>query len=262
MDSRFEQAKIWEEAARRRWEEVYELSVKYLQSPSDAILLDLQECTTEALEKLRSALDFCAAELYERCHGQSPASAGVKVYFPIAPRGAKQSNFAAILGRTIPDLSRARPDLVQLLESFQEFSSPTNRWLPDLATLAMQDRHVQFSHQEKVEHGGLYMTNVSVTDDGSATPRYKSGYLIIALGGKAIIPAKTAFRSDQFTIRGPRTINGSPPLLDPPGEDEAQVQACAFTVIRFKGTGEMVPMFLFGAWRGIQNIIQKLESSV
>jgi hypothetical protein len=52
----------------------------------------VQDRATEVLDKLRSALDYCAHELYERFNG-SPPGATTKVYFPIARRRAKKIDF-------------------------------------------------------------------------------------------------------------------------------------------------------------------------
>jgi hypothetical protein len=62
MTMRFEQAKVLVAGARRRLAEVDALCDKHLQNPARENLLLVQEATKEVLDKLRSALDFCASE--------------------------------------------------------------------------------------------------------------------------------------------------------------------------------------------------------
>lgn len=45
----------------------------------------------------------------------------------------------------MPGVLQCRPELLQVLESFQPFASPNNEWLADLATLSNQTKHVHLS---------------------------------------------------------------------------------------------------------------------
>ena len=79
--------------------------------------VDLQIGIKEIIDGLRSALDYVAYELAKK-HG---ALTGTwKVYFPIAARGANADDFKSLVGRNISGLVNNRPDLVSVLEGFQE----------------------------------------------------------------------------------------------------------------------------------------------
>src|SRR5262245_7460126 len=94
---------------------------------SGLVSVELQVLVKEIFDHLRSALDYCARELYEKCVAGPPTN----VYFPIAAKGASRADFPSLVNNKIRGLLPARPDLVRALESFQEFDSPDNAWLPD-----------------------------------------------------------------------------------------------------------------------------------
>src|SRR5262249_18343432 len=102
------------------------------------------------LDNLRSALDFSSREVCERSGGPPPATA--KVYFPVARPGDKPADFRSLVGTNMPGVLGSRDDLIDVLASFQEFSSPKdNAWLPDFATLANENKHIQLSYQTLTE---------------------------------------------------------------------------------------------------------------
>jgi hypothetical protein len=96
----------------------------------------------EIVEHLRSALDYCAREICESC---GPVSSGRPIYFPIVPRGFDAKDFRSRVGKLMPGVMQARPDLLPIFASFQPFSATENGWLADLATLANETKHVSLS---------------------------------------------------------------------------------------------------------------------
>jgi hypothetical protein len=103
---------------------------------------ELQVRVKEMLDHLRSALDYCAREMVERA---TPGAAAGNVYFPIVARGFARSDFKSRVGKLLPGVLTANPAVLPLLESFQEFANPANEWLPDLATVANENKHEQLS---------------------------------------------------------------------------------------------------------------------
>jgi hypothetical protein len=243
-------------------------------------LLEVQDRATEVLDKLRSALDYCAHELYEQCNATPPYA--TKVYFPIAPRGSKKIDFRGIVGKYIPGLIGARPDLVALLESYQEFAdSKKNSWLPDLATLTNENKHDQFA-RNRVAEGGIALPNVlcNMPGDGGE-PEYGCRQLIVSPGSRFDLIDRTTFgcgqlvinpggsfnlaegthlRADGITIRGPRTILGEPPYLDPLGPEQPQMQAFVFLNLTFALNGLPVQTFLWDAILATEGIVAELSA--
>jgi hypothetical protein len=95
---------------------------------------------------LRTALERCARELFDRCgcpktvkKGNSKAGKKPMIYFPIvAPSLALDSaKFAVVVETNIPGLPGNRPDLVTLLASFQA------KWLADFATVCNMNKHTR-----------------------------------------------------------------------------------------------------------------------
>jgi len=108
----------------------------------------------EILEHLRSALDYCAWDICQPLSGQILPSQ--KIYFPIAPTGSNLSRFRSQVGRNMPGVLGTKEDLVAILASFQEFSSPQkNDWLPALATLAGHREQAQESERSVARYNRL-----------------------------------------------------------------------------------------------------------
>jgi len=147
MADRFEQAICLIEDARQRFSS---LLVAYQESLHEKqISSNLQINVKNILENLRSALDYMAYQLYDQFGTQRP---GAKVYFPISRKGGNRSDFKSLVEKNIPGLSGSRPDIVSALENFQCFSSADADWLPNFATLAIENKHVQLTPQIRTEH--------------------------------------------------------------------------------------------------------------
>ncbi len=149
MSTRFEMAEAVVKWARKRYGEMDPYTYQSLQLR--LVTTNLRIAVKEVLDHLRSALDYSAREICERC-SRPPAASDTKVYFPIARKGARQEDFPSLVGKLLPGILGVRDDLVAVLASFQGFSSPErNAWLPDFATLCNENKHEQLSLQRSIE---------------------------------------------------------------------------------------------------------------
>jgi len=119
------------------------------------VTVELKIAVKEIVDHLRAALDYAAREIAEVGSGGNVTK---PVYFPIVQRGFAAQNFPSRLEQVVPGIAESRPDLAQLLASFQVFSSPDNDWLPDLATLANENKHEQLSVASKQAQAGTVAT--------------------------------------------------------------------------------------------------------
>lgn len=140
---------LWARAdERRRWigddhGDPYETALLCQNVP-----LEMQIALKELLEHLRSALDYAARAI---CAGCGALTGREKIYFPIARPSAREADFAALVGRTMPGILEHRPELVDILASFQAFRAAENMWLPDLATLVNVAKHEFLEVNEAAE---------------------------------------------------------------------------------------------------------------
>ena len=147
VGSRLSEAKALVEAARSgtvRLRPHYEVALSERNADDTTVRIEIKGI----LEQLRSALDYCAAELHERFAVGSARKK--RVYFPIAPRGSKSSDFLCRVRETMRGVEN-RQDIVDLLSSFQEFSDPDNDWLPDLRTVVNENKHERLTPQRRTE---------------------------------------------------------------------------------------------------------------
>jgi hypothetical protein len=170
MSKRFQRARALVKHARGQWSVLAQAYRDEAHEPevSDEILIIVKHILLD----LRSALDFCAKEIYEQIG--SPRAKD-KTYFPISRKGARQADFNSCLGNNIYGLATARPDLAAVLESYQEFDDARNAWLPFLATVSNLNKHDDLSEQTRHEtqrisvvynFGGMPMTVSEVDDHG------------------------------------------------------------------------------------------------
>ena len=194
------------------------------------------------LGDLRSVLDYYAVELYERF---VPNPIPRNIYFPISRRGDNLTDFRTRVNNTqIRGLNAARPDLVDLLASFQEFSDPSrNGWMPDFATLCNENKHERLTPQNLREEGAMTINDV-ITFAG---PTGAHGLF------KDIVIDKTIFaglhrigpgmpRPNPAQIFGPHTVR------------ETRWTSAIFTDI-----GLEAMIFLRTAVNGVERIINELK---
>jgi len=181
MSDRFDMANALVQDSRTR---VSELQKAYEDSLHErTVSTELKIGIKNIIENLRSALDYCAKEIHSRFGSGANTD---RVYFPIARPGANSNDFRSLVGRSIPGLQQTRPDIVNTLASFQEFSDRKNIWLPHLATLANENKHEQLTPQTRTETQRISVDlaagHVSWNPEGV---RFGSGVLI---GGVPVNP--------------------------------------------------------------------------
>jgi hypothetical protein len=233
MPNRFDQANALIKDAKGR---LIALRADYEESLHDKqVRVELQISIKGVLDGLRSALDYVAHELHERF---GPQSQGTRVYFPIAAKGARQEDFRSLVGKNIPGLPDRRPDLVDLLESFQSFSSPENQWLPELASLANENKHANLTAQTR-------------TEDERITVRSREGAI-------SWNPSMVKF-SPGISILGapidPRTLL---PVAGPSNSVTREL----WVDFKFASIGQAVLPFLDRCVTGTDRIVQEVKACV
>ena len=88
------------------------------------------------MENLRSALDYAAHGLFDK-YGTSSKS-NPRIYFPYAKDDQSESDFLSSnrIESCIPGISTSRPDIVDIISSFQHFAvSYTHLTLPTICSV-------------------------------------------------------------------------------------------------------------------------------
>jgi hypothetical protein len=157
--------------------------------------VELQLIIKEVFDHLRSALDYVA---HLAC--DEHAKANDRIYFPIARRGFQEKDFKSLVARNLPGLTAHRPELLDVLASFQEFRSPANGWLPDFASLCNQSKHVRLTVVETTKGAGT-MWRENETTMYSASKRdgspLRTGHLVQLEG---LHPADLARGKAEFHV--------------------------------------------------------------
>lgn len=239
VPGRFEMASTLVTEARKQTENLsasYEASLK-----EKRVSIELQIGIKNVLENLRSALDYCANELY--CRYGSGASSE-KVYFPIAGPGYREARFKSLVGTKIPGLLQKRPDLLPVLSSFQEFSGAGNAWLPELATLCNDNKHDQLTPQERRE-----TTELRISSKGASMSLGAGAALTLGTGatirmGDALIPGNQRIKPGDT----PRVLG------------QAEVENITWVSFTFTTTGKPVLPFLRQAAAGVATIVTELAA--
>jgi len=108
-------------------------------------LIEVKNC----MENLRSALDYCAVALFMK-YGKSKKS-NPKIYFPYVNQGVDRLKFQETVERCIPGLPASRPDIVDLLATYQYFGN-TGNWLSVLIIITNENKHEQLTPQVQKEY--------------------------------------------------------------------------------------------------------------
>ncbi len=204
----------------------------------------LQVSIKNLLENLRSALDYCAREICET--SSASASPVVNVYFPITRRGAKREDFPSLLEKNLPNVRSRRPDLASLLASFQEFASSDNDWLPDLATLANENKHDQLTPQIRREKRSLRIQSKGVG-------------MVMGEGTRISMGPGTQIRMGDAVIQGGQSFGpGSPPRVS----GDATVEETVWVSFEFAAVGKPVVPFLERAIGGVSDVVRSVRSAL
>ena len=103
------------------------------------ITADLPVKIKNFLENLRSSLDASAKILYEKFGDRS--NQPKIIHFPYAWIGATEAEFDKKVDMYLPGIKSSRPDIYQLLNSYQYYQEEDNIWLPAFMELAFENNH-------------------------------------------------------------------------------------------------------------------------
>jgi len=193
------------------------------------------------LERLRSALDYCANRVHAK-FVRIPTKG--KVHFPIADARANSATFAKQVNDQMRGFTKARPDLLTRLESFQAFATPSNEWLPKLRDFSNRGKHIDLVQKALKETRVLTIGNEHETtyrvEGGGTTFIINSD---VAGGGKVHLHAS-----------GP----GMETYTDAT-EDVKVVQGTEIS-IHFAATGDEVYPFLKRSHDGVSAIVEEMAT--
>lgn len=216
--------------AKRRRSEIGDHGDPYEEALLTGIVsLELKIVVKEIFDHLRSALDYCAREVYEQF---SIKNLPKSIYFPIVAKNFKKSDFKSRVGKLMPSVLDVRPDLLSILESFQPFASSNNDWLADFASLCNENKHEQLNVIQST-----------------------SGYGKVNREGESVLIFST-FKNDKRTpfTRYPLMVLHNFPLK---GSGEFTLNYLSFTAI-----DEELLWFLDRSIEGVEHIVQKLKSKL
>lgn len=136
---------------------------------AESIPDEMQIVIKEILDHLRSALDYCAQQVWMHFSGQPH---GANIYFPIAREGAMESDFLSVMNRLMPGVADVSIPAYETFKNFQHFADNRNAWLPELATLVNQTKHDHLEVASMPETIMKYSRNES----GTVTTSFKPGH--------------------------------------------------------------------------------------
>jgi hypothetical protein len=194
------------------------------------------------LENLRSSLDFSAHALFA-LYGSSPKS-NPNIYFPYATLNQGSSEYQQRIEVCIPGLSQSRPDIAAVLEGFQHYSDPNNRWLPLFMDLNNENKHEKLTPQTRRESKEL---------------RIKSGGSEVAIGPGASISLGpgASMKVGNMVIPGPQSFDSS---VSPSSIGPGQKMIITWVSFTFSTNNEEVLPFLHRSLSGAKKIVHDLHS--
>lgn len=196
---------------------------------------ELRADILDIVSYLRSALDYCARELYERYatptrKGTRPSHIGFPVLVP-------PGDWRSLLGSRLHGLEKCRPDLAKLLEGYQVTTAPDNQWLVDLHSLWTESKH---------DHLGRQVL-------GSSRRLVIAGFLSIAEGANVTVEGSVF---DGHVIKGPQRVGVDNPPEDFSGSVE-EMSSPAF-VWELGGRKLAVLPLLAKAVSGVERIVREV----
>ena len=202
-----------------------------------AVLIDIKNL----MENLRSALDFSAHGLFAK-YGTSP-KANPKIYFPYAQLGQTQAAFLAAnhIENFIPGIA-ARPDVVARLNSYQHYSDPKNKRLPQFMDLNNENKHEKLTPQTRKEARQLRIESRGTAIDLGPGASISMGSGASIQFGDVVIPGGQDFSGER-----PAMVHGS--------GTQTVIVWVSFT---FDANGETVLPFLKNAISQVEWIVNEL----
>ncbi len=117
---------------------------------AETVAPELQVEVKNFMENLRSALDYCASALFSK-YGSSTKS-HPKIYFPcVFPPKDRVAFRNTVVEQKIPGLLASRPDIVDILESYQYFGH-TGNWLCSFMRIVNEHKHEHLTGQVKKQY--------------------------------------------------------------------------------------------------------------
>lgn len=198
------------------------------------------------LKNLRSALDFCAHNLHEKFGDLSKPPK--TIYFPYAWIGATAKEFDKKVEICLPGIKSLRPDIHELLHSYQYYNSPENIWLPQFMELANEDKYTKLIFQT------IDAVDQLVIDTGMSDSKiFIRGEGVLDLGKNAIITSK------HGSIKGKQIIHlKNNELKNIEGSVTAEINK--HTAIHFESNNEEVIHFLNKIMGGVAKIAAELSN--
>jgi hypothetical protein len=146
------------------------------------------------LDNARSALDFSTNALYQKFGDQSKPPP--TIHFPYAWVGATEMEFEKKVDINLPGIKIKRPDLYEVLNSYQYYISDDNVWLPEFMELISDNRYADLAIEpmDEVDQlvGDFGIQGAGLVIRGEGT---------IEMGGSATIESKYG------SIKGEQTIS-------------------------------------------------------
>lgn len=193
-------------------------------------IMVLKSTVGEVFLHLRSALDYCTAELRDRHSTLNKKGEPRKVYFPVADTTATSSDFLAELRKNIPGLPAS---VESKLDGFQHYHDVENVWLPRFRVLSNQDKHERLCLQ-------------TIQMSGCA-----SDWATEEVEGRPVLRVKTEeadFLNKEGVIIARR--------------HGAQQSGGAAYSLTFAETGDGVESFLRRARDGVKHIVETLKPDI
>jgi hypothetical protein len=205
------------------------------------------------LDVLRSALDYCAQELFER-YGDAKGKGNPKVYFPIWYDGPKAKAFPDLVEHNIPGLAGKRPDLMPVLESFQKFASPDNSWLLRMHELCNTGKHNRLTGEMKRQERVVVEYRFGQAPKEQTISR-KDGHRVDSRPAPEIVvpPLVVLATGGGHAMVGGVPISSGQPI---PCQQTATIET--WTAVVFDETGERVIPFIEMCINGVGRIVEEL----
>lgn len=198
------------------------------------------------LENIRASLNFSAHALYSKLGDQAPTSK--TIYFPYAWLGATEHEFLQQVNMYLPGMKELRPDVYEILNSYQYYVSETNIWLPHFMELCNDNHHADLVI-EGMEGVDQLVSDFGVPDAG----------LIIRGGGTIEMGENASIGSEFASIKGEQSISlQSPKLKNQHGMVSSGINK--HVLIYFESNGEEVLYFLDEVLTRTVTIIHELAS--
>lgn len=166
IDSLLEEVKEYIELIEGKYKEAKEdNSIKYVFKPK----------VKSSLEHLRSCLDYCAQDIYDKyC-----VAGNKKIYMPY---GRIENDFKSAVGSYFGDLKKTNSNIYNLLESIQPYRN-RNSYIVTLCELCNYNKHNNLSDQQRVNKGesSIYCQCIVVNKDCDPKEIDEEDYLGLAV---------------------------------------------------------------------------------